>query len=265
MKIGALVPLRLASERMPGKALLPIAGRPAILHLLDRLFASRFLTPGRIVLCTTEDASDDRLLTVAQSSGVRVFRGSRDNIIDRFYQATQLFGFDAVIQVDGDDPCSDTTYMDRCMERLIADPGLDIVLTDGLPLGLGSKAIRASAIRTVWEHHLTNRNDTGFIYYFTRTGLCRTARVTPLCPEHVHDGARLTLDYPQDLAFFEALFQELDARQADFGIGAIVSALRRRPDLVKINAGLDEKYRNRTRELAHLEYRAGGKTIKIRI
>ncbi len=189
MKIGALVPVRLSSQRMPGKALMPIMGRPAILHLLDRLFASRYLRPRDVILCTTNDKSDDPLTSVAESVGARVFRGSCDNIIDRFNSAVAEFEFDALIQADGDDPCSDTMYMDLCMDRLLAEPELDIVLTEGLPLGLGSKAIRASAVRTVWRNHLTHQNDTGFIYYFTRTGLCRAASIKPLRPEHVHETA----------------------------------------------------------------------------
>jgi len=263
MKIGALVPVRLSSQRMPGKALMPIMGRPAILHLLDRLFASRYLTPREVILCTTDDESDDPLKSIAESVGARVFRGSRDNIIDRFNSAIAEFGFDAVIQADGDDPCSDTRYMDLCMDRLLAEPEIDIVLTEDLPLGLGSKAIRASAIRTVWSSHLTQQNDTGFIYYFTRTGLCRAARITPLTPEHVHERARLTLDYPEDLAFFEALFMELYSESTVFGIDEIVSLLRRRPELVEINSMVGEEYWKRTHQLAQLEYRMDGKILKV--
>jgi spore coat polysaccharide biosynthesis protein SpsF len=263
MKIGALVPVRLASQRMPGKALMPIMGRAAILHLLDRLLASKYLEPQNVVLCTTTDSSDDPLEPVAESVGARVFRGSRDNIIDRFHAAVDEFAFDAVIQADGDDPCSDTTYMDLCMDHLLADPGLDIVLTEGLPLGLGSKAIRASAIRTVWSNHLTQQNDTGFIYFFTRTGLCRAVRIKPLKAEHIHEKARLTLDYPQDLTFFEALFKELYKEGALFGIQEIVSLLRRRPELLELNSMVDEEYWKRTHQLAQLEYRMDGKTLKI--
>lgn len=263
MKIGALIPVRLASERMPGKALMPIMGRPAILHLLDRLFASRYLRPQDVILCTTTENKDDPLESIAESVGAQVFRGSRDDIIDRFKSAVAEFGFDAVIQADGDDPCSDTTYMDLCMDRLLAEPELGIVLTEGLPLGLGSKAFRASALATVWNNHLTQQNDTGFIYYFTRTGLCRTACIKPLKPEHVHDKARLTLDYPEDLAFFEALFQELYEEGTVFGIEEIVSLLQRRPELVEINSMVDEEYWKRTHRLAQLEYRMEGKILKI--
>ena len=122
MKIGAFVPVRLSSQRMPGKALLPIHGKASILHLLDRLFSSKYLKPENVVLCTTTDSADDPLAKVAESVGARIFRGSRDNIIDRFYMAVNEFGFDGVIQADGDDPCSDPTYMDLCMDSLIADP-----------------------------------------------------------------------------------------------------------------------------------------------
>ena len=139
MKIGALVPVRLASQRMPGKALMPIMGRPAILHLLDRLFASRYLRPQDVILCTTTDNSDDPLKSIAESVGARVFRGSRDDIIDRFNSAVAEFGFDAVIQADGDDPCSDTMYMDLCMDRLLAEPELGIVLTEGFHWALDQR------------------------------------------------------------------------------------------------------------------------------
>jgi spore coat polysaccharide biosynthesis protein SpsF len=154
-------------------------------------------------------------------------------------------------------------YMDLCMDRLLAEPEIDIVLTEGLPLGLGSKAIRASAVRTVWRNHLTHQNDTGFIYYFTRTGLCRAASIKPLRPEHVHEKARLTLDYPEDLAFFEALFMELYRERIAFGVDEIVSLLRRRPDLLEINSMVNEEYWKRTHQLAQLEYRMDGKVLKV--
>jgi spore coat polysaccharide biosynthesis protein SpsF len=265
MNIGALVPVRLASERLPGKALMPIVGRPMLSHLMDRLLASRYLSPDRIVICTTEDASDDPLVPVVMGMGAQVFRGSRDDIIDRFYQAVYTFGFDAVIQADGDDPCAEPLYMDLCMDRLIADESLGIVVAEGLPLGLGSKAIRASALRTVWEHHLSERNDTGFIYYFTRTDLCKMDSVHAISTDHQHETARLTLDYPEDLAFFIALFEQLYSEGEVFGVEQIVSLLRRRPDLLSINGGLDESYWRRTRQLAQLEYQVAGQTYRVEV
>jgi spore coat polysaccharide biosynthesis protein SpsF (cytidylyltransferase family) len=239
-----------------------IEGRPAIAHLLDRLFASQYLEPSRVVVCTTQDPSDDALVPVVEATGARVFRGSRDNIIDRFHQAARSFGFDVVVQADGDDPCVDPLYMDFCVEALLADEALDIVVADGLPLGLASKAFRRSALDRVWAHHTTDRNDTGFIYYFTRTGLCEVGTVTA-GPKHRHATARLTLDHVEDLAFFRALFAELYVPDEVFGVEEIVSLLERCPELLALNAGLDERYWSRTRELSQLEYRVDGEIYKV--
>lgn len=259
MRIGALVPIRLASERLPGKQLKPIAGRPAVHHLLDRMYASRYLAPERVVVCTTEDPSDDALVPVVESYGARVFRGSRDDIVDRFHRATENFGFDAVLQADGDDPFTDTGYMDFCMDQLLADDKLDLCRCEGLPLGLNSKAIRARAIRRVRQHRITEKNDHGFILLFTETGLCSTATISPVTPAHRHATARITLDYADDLRFFNELHAAASQLNPRFTVAEIVAALRANPALVDINAHLNQAYQQRTEALLDLKYRRAGR------
>ena len=265
MKLGVLIPVRVASERLPGKALLSLGGRPVIKRLLDRLFGSRHLKPDSIVVCTTAEESDDALVDVVKSAGARVFRGSRDDIIERFYGAIQKFGFDAVAEVDGDDPLADVGYMDLCLDRLIADSTLDVVVTDGLPFGMGSKALRSAAVELIWRHHRTTRNDTGFMYYFTRSSLCRVGKVYPLSPADEHASARVTLDYPEDLEFLEAVWKELSPVNSSFGVKELVALLRARPELVAINAGRTREYWARTREKTSLEYELAGRIYRVEV
>lgn len=267
MRLGALIPVRLASERLPGKALLDVAGRPAIHHLLDRVAASRHLDgPRAAVVCTTQEASDDPLAAAVEAYGASVFRGATDDIIRRFADAIEAYGFDAVIQADGDDPLSATEYMDLTMDRLLADPGLGIVTTSGLPLGVGTKSFTRAAMETVLGHYRTEANDTGFIYFFTRTGLVRQAEIGPVSPDHVHETARLTLDYPEDLELFRRIFGALYRPGEVFGLAEVVRFLSDHPETAALNAGLDEAYRRRTREKARLAYtdRSGaGRTIAV--
>jgi spore coat polysaccharide biosynthesis protein SpsF len=265
MKIGALIPIRLGSERLPGKALKSIGGRPAVHHLLERMFASRHLSPENVVVCTTRDSSDDPLVSVVESTGAKVYRGSRDDIVERFHGAVSAHAFDAVIQADGDDPFSDTGYMDRCMDRLLDAPELDLVSSEGLPIGLNSKAIRARAIARVLEHRVTEKNDHGFILLFTATGLCKTAVIHPVSPDHMHATARLTLDYEDDLRFFNALHQAIGPRSPPFGVSEIVAALRAHPLLVAINSHLTEAYQERSVALLKLQYRRDGRVIDLEI
>ncbi len=251
--IGALIPVRLASSRLQGKALKPLVGRPAIHHLLDRCFASRYLSPERVVVCTTTDPQDDPLVPVVESTGAKLFRGSRDDLVDRLYRAADAHQLEVILQVDGDDVCTDTFYMDLCTDRLLADQTLDVVYGDGLPLGVSTRVIRGRAFKKVFENYRPGKNDTGCMWYFTRSGLFEVETVRPVSAEHVHPTIRLTLDYPEDLAFFTAVFEALYRPGRVFGVEAIVALVAQRPDLLKINAGLDEKYWARTRDLIQEE------------
>ena len=255
MRIGALIPIRLASERLPGKALKKICGRPVVHHLLDRVCASRHIVnPRDVVVCTTTESTDDALVPVVEDYGCSIFRGSVDDIIRRFSEAMAHHDFEAVIQADGDDPLSATEYMDLTMDRLLADSELDIVTVRGLPLGTASKSFTRRAMDKVLAAYRTERNDTGFIYYFTRTGLCNHAEIAPLSPDHVHQTARLTLDYPEDIELFRRIFAALYRPGEVFGLTETVAFLRDDPELVEINRKVEQAYWSRMAEKAALYF-----------
>lgn len=253
-KIGALIPIRLASERLPGKAIKKICGKPIVCHLLDRVFFSKYIDKKNAVVCTTKDASDDLLVEIVEAYGASVFRGSADDIIKRFHNAIEEFEFDAVIQVDGDDILCDAQYMDLTMDMLLSDETLDIVTCDKLPLGIASKSFTRQAMSKVYEHYQTERNDTGFIYFFTKSGLCKQTVVYPLSDEHILDEARLTLDYEEDLEVFSRVFNALFREGEVFGLDSVTKFLRGNAEVMKINSVLDEEYWQRTKDKAKLEY-----------
>lgn len=246
MKIGGIIPVRLASERLPGKALMDMCGRPVIYHLLDRVAASRHIeSPSDVVVCTTTETTDDPLEKAVKAYGASVFRGDINDIIRRFGDAIAHFGFDAVIQADGDDPCSAPEYMDATMDALLADPSLDIVTSEGLAIGCNVKSFTSSAMDKVLAAYRTERNDTGFADYFTKTGLCHHKIISPVGPEHIHDTARLTLDYQVDLDLFRIIFEALYEEGAVFGTEALVTYLNKHPENVAINLDVEEEYWSR--------------------
>lgn len=260
--IGALIPIRLASERLPDKAIREICSKPIVCHLLDRVFASGYIEKSNAVVCTTEDKSDDRLVEIVEGYGASIFRGSTDDIIKRFYDAVHHFSFDAVIQVDGDDILCETLYMDLTMEKLLSDSTLDIVTCEKLPLGIASKSFTKTAMERVYGNYKSHENDTGFIYFFTKTGLCKQSVVGPLKKEHVLDEARLTLDYPQDLELFTKIYESLYNAGEVFGLDEVLDLLRKHPELIGVNSDLDEEYWQRTRDKARLEYKDRDGTVK---
>ena len=253
-KTGALIPVRLASERLPGKALKEIAGKPVIHHLLDRVFACHHVAPKDAVVCTTDEPSDDPLVEAVEGYGASVFRGARDDIIGRFDAAMAYHGFDAVVQIDGDDPLSATEYMDLTMQTLLDDPSVGIVTCAGLPLGTAVKSFTRDSMDTVLAHYRTTKNDTGFIYYFTKTGLCAHKEIAPASLDHVHETARLTLDYPEDLDLFQKIFEAFRTHDMLPGLAEIVAWLNEHPDVVQGNLHLNEQYWQRTIDLVKLDF-----------
>jgi spore coat polysaccharide biosynthesis protein SpsF len=255
LKIGALIPIRLASERLPGKALMTISGRSVVAHLLDRVCACRHIENARdIVVCTTTAASDDPLADAVEAYGCSVFRGDIDDIIRRFADAMAAHKLSAVVQVDGDDPLSATEYMDLTMDRLLAEPDLDIVTSEGLPLGCNVKSFTRKAMDKVAAAYQTRQNDTGFIYFFTKSGLTKHVTIQPTSPTHRHDTARLTLDYPVDLEFFTRIFEALYRPGEIFGLPETVAFLRDNPELIDINRDVEAEYWRRTVEKSKLSF-----------
>ena len=267
MKIGSLIPIRLASERLPGKALIEVAGKPLVCHLIDRVFECKYIRNKKdVIVCTTKEKSDDRLVEVVTDYGASIYRGSTDDIIKRFYDAINELELDYILQVDGDDILCATEYMDLTMESLISDKSLDIVTCEGLPLGIASKSFTKNAMNRVFSYYQTNENDTGFIYFFTKTGLCNQKIIQPISDKHILDEARLTLDYPVDLEFFKIIIENLYSNNKVFNLEKVVKFLLKEPELMKINADLDEEYWQRTKDKAQLIYIDGsGNRAKIKL
>ena len=84
-RVWALPVARSASSRLPGKALLDVAGMPALGHMFERL--KRIEMIDRIVFCTTDLAEDDVLADLAQQYFIPCHRGPVDDVLARMLGA----------------------------------------------------------------------------------------------------------------------------------------------------------------------------------
>lgn len=224
--------------------LLEVRGRTVLDHVVKRLRWAR--NPELLVLCTTTEPEDDALEAAGRDLGVDVYRGDRDDILVRWLDAAEEFEVDFFAACDGDDLLCDPEYVDRvieCHERTRAE----YVTCVGLPFGTAPTGIARSALRRVCA--LKHETDTaGQGRFFADERIVSRAEIhAPKAVEHTT--ARMTLDYPEDLAFFEALLAELEPFGDHAPLQQVVELLRRRPDLVAINAGLQEQYWQRFSEL----------------
>src|SRR3546814_13924093 len=112
--------------------------------------------------------------------------------------------------------------MDLSVDLLCASHDSSTVPVSFLPRGTATESFRRRGMEKVLAAYRTERNDTGFIYYFTKTGLCRHLEIGPVSPDHTHETARLTLDYDVDLELFRRIFEALYRPGAPFGLAETV-------------------------------------------
>ena len=264
MKIGAIIPIRLNSQRLPRKALMKIQNKPVLYLLLDRICSSKFLKKENVVICMTNKCYDDELENYVNEYGAGVYRGHPDDLIKRIYDCMNYYQFDIAAQIDGDDILADPEYMDLCISKLIEDSSIDVVTSKGLPLGISTKAFTNNAVNKVFSKYKTEQNDTGFGSYFTETDICVNHQIEPISESHIFDKVRLTLDYIEDFNLFKRIFNELYVEGKTIRLDQIVELLKSNPEITEINYFLQEEYMKRWTNKRNISYEANdGKIITI--
>lgn len=109
-KVVAIIQARMGATRLPGKILMDIAGKPMLCHVIERMKQSKNVDS--IVVATTTKEEDKAVLELAKECGIKIFAGSEDDVLDRFYQATKKFGADVIVRITVDCPIIDPQIVD---------------------------------------------------------------------------------------------------------------------------------------------------------
>ena len=192
---------RMASSRLPGKAMRTIGSRSVVARCLDRLLAAR---TAPLVLATTERAEDDVLAEEASSLGVPTVRGATDDVLGRFAQIVELLQPQWVIRATADNPAVDIDAPARVLTHLQRG-GVDYVLERGLPVGGAVEGARAELLLEA-AARATEPYDREHVTPFLKRPELRYRVFEPLAPISVRrPDLRFTIDTADDLAYMEAL------------------------------------------------------------
>jgi len=236
MSIALFITGRLKSTRLPLKAQRLIKGRPMICRMIDRLKLAQ--RPNQIVLCTSTVAQDDPLEEIARQESIECFRGDPDDVLLRLTNAAEKFGVDQVLSCTADNPFIDPEYLDRLIDFHL-EKGYDFSRTEGLPLGVNAYAVNYQAMKRACE--IKAESDTEIWGpLFTDTGHFNWGVMDVDESDHWPE-LRLTVDTPEDFALVTKIFDELYEPGKVFPLSAIIDLCRRRPDLVAINATVQQR------------------------
>ncbi len=233
--IVVIIQARMSSSRLPGKVLAEIAGRPMLQHVVHR--ARKAGVGERVVVATSDDPSDDPVAAFCAASEITVERGSRDDVLERYYGAATNQAARAVVRLTADCPMLDPQVIDAVCGEF--DPArLDYVsntLDRTYPRGLDTEVFTFEALeRARNEARLRSEREHVTPYIWKHPERFRLGQVQQ---QQDHASERWTVDHAQDLEFVRAVYDALGT--VDFGQDEALELLRERPELRRINQGID--------------------------
>lgn len=146
--VAIIVSARMASSRLPGKAMMTLAGVPMIQFLIERLVGSTL--GGELVLATTTRDDDDILEKLGGEIGIKVFRGAENDVAGRCLSAAQALGAEWIVRVTGDCPFLNADTIDYCLRQTVWDDKLFWTTKGSFPRGIDLELLAVSKLETEW-------------------------------------------------------------------------------------------------------------------
>jgi spore coat polysaccharide biosynthesis protein SpsF len=233
MGVTAIVQARLASTRLPGKVLLDLEGRTVLERVLERVRASRLV--GSALVATTVLEEDGEIAEFCRRGGIDFYRGSSEDVLDRFYQAALARGAEHVVRITADCPLLDPRVIDAVVERHLRE-GADYtsnICPPTFPDGEDVEALTFRTLERAWRE-ATLRSDREHVTTYIRNnpGLFRTAGVSH--PEDL-SSKRWTLDNAEDYEFLRGVYRSLVRDKPLFGMEDVLAFLEKNPRAEAVN------------------------------
>lgn len=241
MKIAAIIEARMSSTRLPGKHLKLILGKPVLGLLIERI--TRVDLIDEIIITTTINEKDKIFEDLAKKNGVKCFRGSESDVLDRVLKAAQMVKADIIVETLGDCPLIDPAIITRCIKTfLIGD--YDYVanaLEQTFPNGFDVQVYPTQILKEVdklTRDPLDREHVTRYIYNHSKKYKIKNIKAKG---ELYWPELAVTLDTNEDYKLIKIIFENLYPKKTDFNAYDVVRFLRKNPQLLNINKNIIRK------------------------
>jgi spore coat polysaccharide biosynthesis protein SpsF len=152
MNVVAIIQARIGSTRLPGKVLMDLLGEPMLARVVARTLRAKMVD--EVVVATTTETTDDALAEFCEALGWKCFRGSQDDVLDRYYRAAQFFGAQVVVRITSDCPVIDSEVIDQTVRGYLdvnVDYCANFLPTHTYPRGLEVEVFSFAALARAWQ------------------------------------------------------------------------------------------------------------------
>jgi len=232
----AIVQARVSSSRLPAKVLQPILGKPMLVRQLERLLRCKKVD--KLMVATSDDSTDLPIVDLCATESIACFRGSLNDVLDRFYYAALTYRPLHVVRLTGDCPLTDPALIDAVTEYHISG-AYDFVSNatePTFPDGLDVAVFRFALLERTWRDARLPSEREHVTPYMRRHPERDKIGIYKGSPDRSH--LRWTVDEPGDFAFVKAVYERLYPNKPDFDSDDVYRLLEREPGLLQLNDGV---------------------------
>lgn len=238
MKVDAIVQARMGSTRLPGKVLMDIAGEPMLARVCDRTRQSKMLT--EVIVATTTEPADDVIEEFCAHRGWKCYRGSEEDVLDRYYKVSLRQRSEAVIRITADCPLIDPQVVDQVLSAFLeARPDYaSNVLERTYPRGLDTEVMTTVALARSWREATEPYQRVHVTPYICQNP--QSFSLLSVKSNTDHSGCRWTVDTAQDLQFVRTVYDRLGSA-GNFSWLEVLTLLEHEPALAHVNRHVQQK------------------------
>ena len=246
MNVDIFIPARLDSTRLPKKHLEKINNISLIEHLINRLKKAKKFR--QIIVCTTDQSSDDLLVDFLKEKKILYFRGDEKNILKRFLDAAKKFNTEVIIDIEGDKIYIEPEFVDKIIIEMEKNH-YDFIIGNDSPTifnpnnhlvhGIIPTGIRVTALEKICGLENYQNKETGYKEIFINSPIITKKFFLFNSELEIPPQLRLTIDYPEDLNFAKELFDHLES---NYTYRDILKVIKDNPGLLKTIENINNKW-----------------------
>lgn len=238
MSVNAIIQARCGSTRFPNKVFADIDGKPLLWHSVNRLHAAKNID--EVIIATTVNNKDDQIEKWCKENDVKCYRGSEDDVLNRYYSASKAFPSDVVVRITSDDPFKEPTVIDQVIAKLLTGD-YDLVTNNfppSFPEGFDCEAFTFKALEeaeTTTKDSYEREHVTQYFYHNPDK-----FRIGNVKNEENLSHFRWTIDKDEDIEMVRAVYAHRNpANKGILLMNEILDIIEKNPEIPSINSTVE--------------------------
>lgn len=238
MKIGVIIQARMGSTRLPGKIMKKIEQKTVLEYVISSLEKSKFIQ--EIIIATTKNKEDDVIEDKVKKLGKKIYRGSQDNVLERYTFAARENNLDVIIRITSDCPLIEVDVVDDIISEFL-DKKPDYIsntIKRTYPRGMDCEVFSIYALEKAYRYANSDSDKEHVTPYIHENP--DIFEIRNYCGEEDYSKYRITVDVEEDFEVISFIIKEINNKGLDFSYKSIIKIIEY-SKIYKVNEHIEQK------------------------